>query len=177
MERQSLKTGGKNAFNECCCQNVTFTSRTCVVNYGEGTTIRNKIGSDANFKGVYCRSLIYTLYQIKMLPIDELNFSICKESLYTIPVVIYTKKNFYLLKQFNDVLGLLIQAGLIDFWRVRNFDVNGLNRKEHSRPKVIIIGQIEGCLKILITGYFIAGVVFVTEHVYIKKQNFYIALI
>lgn len=164
-------TVAKN-FGSWLLKNIDFRiSRTNIVSYGEGTTIRNKIGNDADFNGVYCRSLIYTLYQIKMLPADERNISICKESLYTIPVVIYSRKNFYLLKEFNVILGRLIQAGLINFWRARDFDFSRLNRKENQPPKVLTLPQVQGCFKILVVGYLIGGVVFIIEQLFMKKRN------
>lgn len=150
---------------------MIFVYRTHIVSYGEGTTIRNKIGNDANFNGVYCRSLIYTLYQIQMLAVEERNIAICKESLCTIPVVIYSQKNFYLLKPFNRILGRLIQAGLIDFWRARDFDHSVLNRKQLSVPKVLTLTQIQGCLRILIAGHLIGVVAFIIENFFVKKHN------
>lgn len=106
-----------------------------------------------------------------MLPIEERNIAICKESLYTIPVVIYSKKNFYLLEPFNEILGRLIQAGLIDFWRARDFDHSGLNRKQPSVPKVLTLEHIQGCLRIMVAGHVIGVVAFIIEHFYIKKRH------
>jgi hypothetical protein len=89
--------------------------------------------------------------------------TICKEPLLTIPVVIYTKKNFYLLSVFNEKLEMLISAGLIDFWSRQLNDKTLLSNVSGNERKILTIKHLFGAFCILLVGFVISIVVFLFE--------------
>lgn len=71
---------------------------------------------ESTFKGAILRSLNSILYS------NQLNYAnqkmitfICKEHFMSIPVVIFTRKNFYLLESINEKISIFQAAGLIEF--------------------------------------------------------------
>lgn len=132
----------------------------------------DRIGSDPNFKGAYGQSLIRILYFDQISPNRKKGrFKICKEIFLTIPVVIYTKKNFYLLDALNEKIDILKASGLIDFWHFQDIDERLLNVKETRDPKVLTINHLSGCFQILFLGYFASFVVFAFELLLVKVRK------
>ena len=85
----------------------------------------------------------------------------------TMSVVIYLKKNSYLVNAINDKIGSLRAAGLIDYWYSLSF-TNNLNRK-HAKPrKVLSWDHLSGCFEIWAGGCLISSLTFVTEFI-VKK--------
>lgn len=122
----------------------------------------NKIQSDPLFKGTYMRSLLRTLY-FNQISSKESRFVICKEVFMTIPIVIYTLKDFYLLDSLNDKIEMLKSAGLIDKWHFNNIKKDFMKIDLLKQPKVLTIRQLLGCFRLLCFGCLIGFVVFASE--------------
>lgn len=119
--------------------------------------VQNSEGKEA-----MVRSFISLLYSSKLGDIEG-HFTLIKQNFMVFPVVIYTTKNFYLNDIFNEELQLLTQSGLIDFWRLQEFDMNVLMVKQPNYPKTIKVEHIMGSLQILLIGYGIGLLAFVVE--------------
>jgi hypothetical protein len=122
----------------------------------EENVLIEKIKSDPSFKGAYGKSLSLaaTLKSAEIL--------LCKETFATIPIVIYTKKDFYLLDAMNEKVENLKNSGLIIYWHQKT-----LRRKSHHRnqnePKVISLKGSIGSFQLLLCEFILSFVVFVFE--------------
>lgn len=121
-----------------------------------------KIQSDPFFKGAYGQSLLMILYRNQLNPID-MRYKICKDVFLTIPVVIYAKKNYFLIDALNEKIDILRATGLIDFWNFQDVDKGLLNIKESKNPKVLTVQHLIGCFHILVIGCVGSFFVFILE--------------
>jgi len=80
----------------------------------------------------------------------------------TIPIVIYTKKNFYLLQAMNDKIESLIAAGLIEYWHSLSYNKELLT-KHSIPPKVLTFDHLSGCFYIWICGCLVSLLTLVFE--------------
>lgn len=129
-----------------------------------------KMKTDSTFKGAYGGSIAYFLYT-NQISSKAMQNKFCPDTFLTIPVVIYTSKNFYLLNALNEKIQILKAAGLINFWHFEKyFDTRILKMKESKSPKVLTIKHFEGCFGILIFGSAVGSLVFVAE-VLIEKRK------
>lgn len=122
-----------------------------------------KVRTDSSFKAAYGISLLELLY-INQLKTKDSRYKICKQILLTAPVVIYTKKDFFLLDALDNKIEKMKSAGLIELWLFRDVDKDFLNYKEKNPPMVLNISRLLGCFEILILGLTISCVVFVFEY-------------
>ncbi|KAL7017000.1 hypothetical protein ACKWTF_010218 [Chironomus riparius] len=90
------------------------------------------------------------------------NFQICREYFMTVPIVIYTNKNFYLLQAINDKIEKLIAAGLIEYWHSLSYKKELLNHRPKP-PKVLTFNHLSGSFYILIFGCSVACLALVFE--------------
>lgn len=97
--------------------------------------------------------------------------SICRETVMTIPLVIYTKKDFYLLDALNEKIEFLKASGLIRFWQYQDVDKALLMGTESRAPKVITINELLGGFKILLAGACLSLISFVIEVCIYKLRN------
>ena len=87
---------------------------------------------------------------------------ICKEVIVTIPVVIYTRKDFYLLEELNERIGIIKNSGLIDFWNFQEtYQVN--DKTSAVENKKLTMDDLIGCFQILIFGLIASFASFVIE--------------
>lgn len=123
----------------------------------------DEISSDSSFNaalGESFKSLYYSdLYNSKV-------FAHCRDSLLTIPQVIYTVKDFYLLEAINEKVELLKSAGLIDFWW--NQFIETPKVPAQNVPKSLRLHNFDGCFGILFCGSFLGFVTFLIE-LFMKK--------
>lgn len=117
-----------------------------------------KIQTDESVKAAFGQSLTDTMYSNHVNPKDSIN-NVCRDTLSTIPVVIYTKKNFFLLDALNEKIMILKASGLIKYWRYPE----SLAINELKGPKVLMLSQLLGCFYILLIGVFISFVAFIGE--------------
>lgn len=87
-----------------------------------------------------------------------------KENLVTIPVVFYTKKDFPLLRVFNEKIEQMRAAGLVTYWHQKSLNLH-LEKEAQESPKQLNIQQLSGCFEVLCIGYLISISVFILEHV------------
>lgn len=81
----------------------------------------------------------------------------------TISVVIYVKKDFYLLDALNEKIELLKAAGLIEFWNSQDIDEHFLKTKDSNHPKVLTLKRLLGCFHILAFGHGFSFIIFLIE--------------
>lgn len=128
---------------------------------------RNKINpkmQDSSFKGAILRSLTGILYnnQVNYNNKEKL-FIACKENFMSIQVVMYTKKNFYLLSAINRKIAMFQSAGLIEFWHSQTFIKRYHNGQISKTPAVLTMSQLSGSFFLLLGGLMFAFVVFTFE--------------
>ena len=88
--------------------------------------------------------------------------NICKETVMSIPVVILTQKNFYLLDAFNQKLDILKASGLIDFWYQEDVKKK-LKLDVAKSPQVLSLTELFACFQILLFGMISSFLVFLAE--------------
>lgn len=104
-----------------------------------------------------------TIFSNQKNPKDQRNI-IYKEVFLTVPIVIYTRKNFYLLEVFNEKIEDLKAGGLIDFWDSEDKSVEPRNEKDEKYPNVLMTSQLMGCFHLLLIGCLTSFVVFDFEN-------------
>lgn len=120
------------------------------------------IQTDPNFKGAYPQTLLRTLYD-NQLGSEVSRLSFCKEAFTSIPIVIYTRRDFFLRNAMNTKIEMVKAAGLVEFWHFKDIDKRMLNFKPVNYPKVLTMSQLKGCFYILLFGYLISGNIFLLE--------------
>ena len=101
---------------------------------------------------------------------------ICKEVIVTIPAVIYTRKDFYLLQELNHRLSIIKNSGLIDFWNFQEMDqVN--DKTSAVETKKLMMDDLIGCFQILIFGLIASFAAFVIEMILLIYQRFQVKLL
>lgn len=120
------------------------------------------IRTQAFYKTAFGRSLLKVVYGNQKSQ-KNLRNVICKEFFMSVPTVIYTQKNFFLLSVLNKKIEALKAAGLIDFWQSLDLDTGILSEKEPKGPKVLTMKQIMGSFQVLFFGYVISFLSFTLE--------------
>lgn len=119
---------------------------------------------DPSFKGAILRSMTASLYVNQhAFQAKQKTFLICKEHFMSLPVVILTRKNFYLTEAINKKIGTFQAAGLIDYWNSRPIDPRYANIKKDYRPGKLSLQHLSGCFILLFSGLLVTFVVFLTE--------------
>lgn len=118
-----------------------------------------KIRTSPGFDGVYVRTLTRFLYyeQISPQPLPNIY---CKEPFLTLPMVMVTKKDFYLLEKINEKLDALKTAGLIDYWSLKQ----NQTLDDSSEPTVLTLIDVLPGFIILLIGYGFSFCAFVFEN-------------
>ena len=116
---------------------------------------------DENLKIASGRPYENAVYTNMNLPPHE-KVRLCRDPLRTFSVVIYTRKNFFLLDAMNEKIGMLKASGLIGLWHFQNF---GVERKipESSFPRQLTTEHLMGCFYILFIGCGISFLTFLIE--------------
>jgi len=83
------------------------------------------------------------------------------------PVVIYMKKNSYLVNAVNDKIGTLRAAGLIDYWYTLSF-TNNFHKKEGKPRKVLSWDHLSGCFEIWAGGCLLSSLAFMSEFIFLR---------
>lgn len=94
---------------------------------------------------------------------EESRYKICKESVLTIPIVVYTKKNFYLLEALNSIIENLKSSGFIELWQIRKDNDKFLKSGGSNQPQILRTSQFFGSVQVLMIGCVISFMIFVTE--------------
>lgn len=81
----------------------------------------------------------------------------------SIPVVIFTRKNFYLLEAINKKISIIQAAGLIEYWHSQSVDQRFLKAHIPTEAKMLTWQHLSGCFVLLTGGLFVAFIVFTIE--------------
>ncbi|KAL7017002.1 hypothetical protein ACKWTF_010220 [Chironomus riparius] len=95
------------------------------------------------------------------------NVHICREQIMTMPVVIYMKKNSYLVNAVNDKIGTLRAAGLIDYWYTLSFTDN-FHKNQVKPRKVLTWNHLSGCFEIWGCGCLLSCVALLGEFIVLR---------
>lgn len=93
---------------------------------------------------------------------DNAKFKLLDEVIATIPIVIYFRKNSYLVEPFNEQLRAFISAGLIDHWNRLNSH-NLKMTQENVGPKVMASENIFCAFQLAFVGWFISFIALLIE--------------
>lgn len=113
------------------------------------------------------RSLERIMYLNRIHPDQQI--STMKAPLASIPIVIYTRKNFFLLDALNKKIDTFKAAGLIDYWFLKEYDIANATTMLVEGPKQLTVHKLAGCFKILGLGCGISLVVFIVEFIAQRK--------
>lgn len=117
---------------------------------------------DASLKVVMGKSkdTVHYLNQIS----NTTKTAFCKEVFMTIPVVVYTRQDFYLLNALNDRINELRASGLIDFWA--SLDIKRAeNKPESPHPRTLKLEDFKGSFYIAIIGWVVGVSTLVCEFI------------
>lgn len=89
----------------------------------------------------------------------------------TVPVVMYTLKNFFLLDVFNEKIEIFNAAGLIDHWGAQEVDKRFLKLSEVSDIRVLSLEDFVGCFQVLLIGFIISFITFLLELVHVRMKQ------
>lgn len=120
-------------------------------------------------KDAVVSSVLGVLYQNQEFK-QKIRFKVCKEMLFMTPVVIYTRKNYYLLNAISSKLEILKSSGLINFWQSQDVDVMLLRTKEVIYPESLKLSDLMGVFSVLFLGLTISSLVLVYEILKHKLQ-------
>lgn len=121
------------------------------------------------FKGAIGRSYEKVLFNNKLDPDNKQ--TICKEVLAHYPVVIYTRKDFFLMAALNEKIGIFKAAGLVEFWHFQNYDGRELTFQEPNSPKRLTTDHLMGCFQTLMFGCAVSLIIFLLELFVRKSQS------
>ena len=119
---------------------------------------------DSSFKGAFLRSKTAVLYwnQERFRKGEKL-FTVCKEPFMTISVVLYMRKNFFLVDAINDKISMLQSAGLIEFWHSKAIDERITDNQKNFIPKPLKLKHLLGCFVLWGFGIIAASIEFLFE--------------
>lgn len=141
------------------------------VSYAETMIQSKKIFFNSSYKGTVGQSLARLIYYFAISG-SNLRRQVCKEIVYKAPIVIYTRKNFYLLDEINEKIGLFQSAGLILFWHSQYVDLQ-FQLKETNPPKVLTVDHLIGCFYVLLVGCALSIICLILEILtFLYRQSF-----
>lgn len=128
---------------------------------------------DSSFKGAVSSPLFEIVYMNKM-NFKSFAFKTLKEPLNNNFAVFYFQRNFYLLNAFNEKIGILKAAGLVDYWISKDIDPSFLHiKQEKLGPQTLNIEQLLGCFELWFLGVFLGLIAFSFEITYKRIIKFY----
>lgn len=99
-------------------------------------------------------------------------FNICKETFMTVPVVLYSLKDFYLLDAMTEKIEICKAAGLVEYWNMQHMNRKILRTDSSQHPKILELDHLLGCFQILLLGNVIGFLVFCFEVVITAVESF-----
>lgn len=134
-----------------------------MVPVAEEDNLLERIQRDASFKGANGMSLTTILYKNQFRP-EKLRFHISKEVYLMMPIVIYSRKNFFLMSSLNGEIELLKSVGLIDNWKFKESRAEAASSSGKSKPpKIYTLERLQASFEILIFGCIASVLMFVLE--------------
>lgn len=89
----------------------------------------------------------------------------------TFPVVIYSRKDFYLLDSLNEKIEELKAAGLMDYWHFKAVDGRFLKLDAFQDPAVLKLRSFLGCFQVLSCGFIASLLVFMAEKMIVRFEK------
>lgn len=81
----------------------------------------------------------------------------------TVPVVLYSLKDFYLLDAMTEKIEICKAAGLVEYWNMQHMNRKILRTDSSQHPKILELDHLLGCFQILLLGNVIGFLVFCFE--------------
>lgn len=125
----------------------------------------HNISVDPEFKGVLGKSLVivsYLNYLSEFEKREEPRISYSKEVFLTIPVVIYARKEYFLLNEINKNIDVLESAGFMEAWQSQ-YKRWLQDNKNVGSPKVLNTKHLSGSFQLFLLGHFTSFIVFLGE--------------
>jgi hypothetical protein len=130
------------------------------------------IKRDSSVKSVILETSTVIHQLNENISIDN-HFKMCKEIFSTVPVVFYTKKDFYLLEVLNEKIDILKSNGLIDYWYKQDMKISSFKVSKLIQPKVLTVKNFTGSFFILLIGVFVSFFVLISEILFVILQQKY----
>jgi len=103
---------------------------------------------------------------------DEFSHLICQQFVMTTNVVIFFRKEFYLIEAINDKINSFLASGIMEHWIEKSVDMHFATRKVIKRgPKKLNIEHLSGIFKLLCIGCAVSSMFFVFELLYFKLRT------
>lgn len=99
-----------------------------------------------------------------MSKIDTSRCKIVQEPLLTNQIVLFFRKNHYLVEAVDDVIGIFKSSGLNDFWISKY--AKKTKKLVQLGPKIMTVYDLSGTFKIFLIGSMISATTFVCEVLY-----------
>lgn len=151
-------------------KNMSIYSKRQTVKFDDYPMLRSQT-LNPEFLGGVIQPLLEIIY-LNQQNYKNFTYNVLKEYLFDVQIVNYFPKNSYLVEPFNDKIGILKAAGLVNLWMEKYIDRSYIKIHIESGAKVMNIVQLSGGFQILLIG-FIAGLsVFILEIVVkrVKEQ-------
>lgn len=128
---------------------------------------------DPSFSGAFLRSLTSILYANQLnFKSNEKVFLICKEHFMTIPVVIFARKNFYLVDAISRKISIFQAAGLMEHWHSQWVDKRFLKAQLSKHLEKLTVNHLFGCFVLLIGGLLLSFSIFLLEMIFKVLESF-----
>jgi hypothetical protein len=131
----------------------------------EGKNYIKRLTTDSSLKVTVARSSITAHYLNKKS--RSAKNAISREVFMTIPIVIYSRQDFYLLNSINEEIEKLKSSGLIDFWTYASIK-RDQSPTISSLPQALQVKHFKGIFYIVALGWTVSFVAAVCE-CFIKK--------
>lgn len=146
---------------------ISFLIRRVIIENSETSSYQLRT-LDSKFNGAVCSSLDEVVY-LNQKNFRNFTLHVSSEYLKTSSVVFLFPKKSFLVKAFNDKIGILKAAGLIDFWISKHMDSKYVKIKEElSGPKTMKFIQLRGIFFIWFGGC-IFGLMFLALEIFRSK--------
>lgn len=123
---------------------------------------------DPNFKGsVFAYKIVILFSNIENR--NHYKLRICKEALLLNQFVFYFSKNFYIVNDFDRVMGYIRSAGLVEHIISNYIDINMVNENnQKNKPSSLDFSHLRGIFELLLYGQITATLCFTVEIIYGK---------
>lgn len=143
-------------------KSMPFYSKRKTVKFDDYPELRAKTLNPA-FHGGVIQPLLEIIY-LNQQNYKNFTYNVLKEFLLDVQIVNYFPKHSYLVEPFNEKIGILKSAGLVQRWMNRYIDLSYLKvNSESTGAKVMNIVQLSGGFQVLIMGWVVSLVAFTLE--------------
>lgn len=102
----------------------------------------------------------------------DFTYKILDEVIVMVPIVIYFKKNSFLVEAMNEKLSVFKSAGLINYWTGNSLQSKYLKAEETNvGPRKLTVKTISGALQLTILGWIASLIAFMLEFIKFKIRT------